>query len=90
MRVLLHSALLAVALPYAAEALRAKHIIAVMMENHSFDNMLGWLPGVDGVNGTGRCNVWNGKTFCATNNGAFSDPDPDHSVSVSYSYCSYR
>ena len=25
------------------------HIIVVMMENHSFDNLLGALPGVDGL-----------------------------------------
>lgn len=42
--------------------------------------MLGWLPGVDGVNATGRCNSYNGTTYCATNRGAYEDPDPDHSV----------
>jgi phospholipase C len=42
--------------------------------------MLGWLPGVDGVNSSGRCNTWNGSAHCATTRGAYSDPDPDHSV----------
>jgi phospholipase C len=51
-----------------------------MMENHAFDHMLGWLPGVDGVNAPGRCNTFEGKTYCATNRGAYEDPDPDHSV----------
>ena len=41
---------------------------------------LGWLPGVDGVNASGRCNSYGGKTYCATNRGAYEDPDPDHSV----------
>jgi phospholipase C len=62
------------------EAARVNHIVVVMMENHSFDNMLGWLPGVDGVNATGKCNTFQGKTYCATTRGAYSDPDPDHSV----------
>jgi phospholipase C len=67
-------------LTYGIEAARVKHIIAIMMENHSFDNMLGWLPNVDGVNATGKCNTFQGKTYCATTRGAYSDPDPDHSV----------
>ena len=64
----------------AASARRVDHIVYVMMENHAFDNMLGWLPGVDGVDGPGRCNAFEGKTYCATDKGAYSDPDPDHSV----------
>ena len=59
---------------------RVKHVVYVMMENHAFDNMLGWLPGVDGVDGPGRCNAFEGQTYCATDKGAYSDPDPDHSV----------
>jgi phospholipase C len=49
-------------LTYGIEAARVKHIIAIMMENHSFDNMLGWLPFVDGENATGKCNTFQGKT----------------------------
>jgi phospholipase C len=43
--------------------------------------MLGWLPGVNGVNTTNPvCNTYNGTTYCPTALGAYSDPDPDHSV----------
>jgi phospholipase C len=37
------------------------HIIVVMMENHSFDNLLGALPGVDGLtfDGSGRATAVN-------------------------------
>src|ERR1700683_15510 len=31
------------------EAMPFDHIVVVMMENHSFDNLLGALPGVDGL-----------------------------------------
>ena len=60
---------------------RNSQIIALMLENHSFDNMLGNLPQVNGVSPS-SCNTQNatGKTYCATKNGAYSDPDPDHSV----------
>ena len=74
------TALLAAAAAAAAAPLRVQHIVYIMMENHAFDNMLGWLPGVDGVNASGRCNTFEGQTFCATDRGAYSDPDPDHSV----------
>jgi phospholipase C len=74
-------ALVACAAAFATAApRRVNHIVYVMMENHAFDNMLGWLPGVDGVNAPGRCNVFENVTYCATDKGAYSDPDPDHSV----------
>jgi phospholipase C len=31
------------------EAMPFDHMVVVMMENHSFDNLLGALPGVDGL-----------------------------------------
>lgn len=53
-----------------------------MFENHSFENLLGYLPGVSGVKPT-NCNMdpASGKSVCVTPNGAWVDPDPDHSVS---------
>jgi phospholipase C len=46
------------------------HLIVVMMENHSFDNLLGALPGADGLSLDG-----NGKAT-NTNPGAPHTPDP--------------
>ena len=59
-----------------------KHIISIMLENHSFDNMLGYLNGTNGVKPTSPCNTQTstGESFCPTKRGAYSDPDPDHSV----------
>ena len=53
-----------------------------MLENHSFDNMLGYLSGANGVKPDSPCNTQtsSGQTFCPTNKGAYSDPDPCHSV----------
>src|SRR4051812_41671467 len=31
---------------------RWKYVVTMMMENHSFDNMLGWLPGVGDLDGS--------------------------------------
>ena len=63
-------------------ALRVKHIISIMLENHSFDNMVGYLNASNGVKPGSPCNTQTstGKTYCPTNRGAYSDPDPDHSV----------
>ena len=60
-----------------------KHVVVVMMENRSFDHLLGWLPGADGRQA--------GLTFTDTQGASFptyplapdyqgcSHPDPDHS-----------
>lgn len=73
------SALLTAALAGTAGALRAKHVIYLMMENHSFDNMLGNLPGCNGVNAS-VCNTYQGQQYCATNKGQWVDTDPGHSI----------
>ncbi len=53
-----------------------------MLENHSFDNMLGYLNASNGVKPNSPCNTQasTGKRYCPTNKGAWSDPDPSHSV----------
>lgn len=56
------------------------HVVVVMLENHAFDNILGLLPGVNGVDPKKDCNEYNGASYCSTDRGAWVDPDPDHSV----------
>ena len=51
-----------------------------MLENHAFDNMLGWLPGLSNPLTSADCNSYAGVNACATRRGAYEDPDPDHSV----------
>ena len=67
---------------------RVKNLVVLEMENHSFDNMLGWLkrknPEIDGLTGK-ECNMADpndptSKTFCVTDKGALVDPDPGHTV----------
>mmetsp|Transcript_19274 Transcript_19274/g.25112 ORF Transcript_19274/g.25112 Transcript_19274/m.25112 type:complete len:571 (+) Transcript_19274:99-1811(+) len=67
---------------------RVKHLIVLMMENHSFDNILGWLkqqnPEIDGLTGN-ECNYVDptdptSEQYCVTDQGALVDPDPDHSL----------
>src|ERR1700691_5253914 len=66
----------------APEASQIEHIIVVMMENRSFDHLLGWLPGANGKQAglsyadpsgkqvpTWHADVKNGCAFA----------DPDHS-----------
>jgi phospholipase C len=59
------------------------HIVVVMMENRSFDHLLGWLPGADGrqaglsyVDGTG---VSHATHPLAPDYQGCGHPDPDHS-----------
>src|SRR5262245_11157911 len=33
----------------ATKAAKFNHVVVVMMENRSFDHLLGWLPGADGM-----------------------------------------
>ena len=61
-----------------------KHTIVVMMENRSFDHLLGWLPGGNGhqagltyVDCTGETHPTNRLTTFV----GCSHPDPDHSPS---------
>lgn len=63
-----------------------KHVVVLQMENHSFDNMLGWLMQMNNskINGlTGKeynIDPTTNKTYYVTQNGALVDPDPDHSL----------
>jgi phospholipase C len=76
---------LAMGLTCIIHAHTIKHIIVVMEENRSFDHLLGWRPGVDGLKKT-DCNEikvgdpTKGK-FCATKNASnIQKCDPDHSL----------
>lgn len=65
-----------------------KHVVLLMFENHSFDNMLGWLTRnnsqVKGLvgNESNPLDPQNPSSprVVVTDRGAYSDPDPDHSV----------
>jgi phospholipase C len=68
-----------------------KHIVVLMLENRSFDNMLGWLydPGnkfpfdhvpanFDGVSGKRLCNRLNEhEEFCVEKGSVMTNPNPD-------------
>src|SRR5262249_15572180 len=57
-----------------------EHIVVVMMENRSFDHMLGWLPGANGKQANKYPDV-NGKmqsTYRLTSFTGCPHPDPDH------------
>src|ERR1700721_2862860 len=66
----------------APEASGVEHIVVVMMENRSFDHLLGWLPGANGtqaglsyVDNRGEAHpTYRLSTFVGC-----SHPDPDHS-----------
>lgn len=69
------------ALP-SPEASQIEHIIVVMMENRSFDHLLGWLPGANGrqaglsyLDSDGEAH----STYRLTTYVGCSHPDPDHS-----------
>ncbi|KAI4343599.1 hypothetical protein L6164_010933 [Bauhinia variegata] len=65
-----------------------KTIVVLVMENRSFDHMLGWMknsinPSINGVTGD-ECNPVSTKTpenesICFTDDADFVDPDPGHS-----------
>lgn len=65
-----------------------KTVVVLVMENRSFDHMLGWMkkainPLIDGVNGD-ECNPVNTTnpkhdSICFTDDAEFVDPDPGHS-----------
>lgn len=65
-----------------------KTIVVLVMENRSFDHMLGWMkkainPRINGVTGN-ECNSVSTKTLksqtiCFTDDAEFVDPDPGHS-----------
>ncbi|KAK4750689.1 hypothetical protein SAY87_004171 [Trapa incisa] len=65
-----------------------KTIVVLVLENRSFDHMIGWMkktinPNIDGVTGD-ECNpistnTSNPETICFTDDADFVDPDPGHS-----------
>src|SRR5262245_17329892 len=64
-----------------------EHIVVVMMENRSFDHLLGWVPGADGkqagltyIDNSGRQRSTNGLAPDYT---GCPHPDPDHSYDQS-------
>jgi phospholipase C len=66
----------------APEASQIEHIIVVMMENRSFDHLLGWLPGANGkqaglsfLDSSGHSH----PTAQLTTYVGCAHPDPDHS-----------
>jgi phospholipase C len=66
----------------APEASQIEHIVVVMMENRSFDHLLGWLPGANGrqaglsyLDSEGAAH----PTHRLTTYVGCSHPDPDHS-----------
>src|ERR1700761_442546 len=65
----------------APQASRIEHIIVGMMENRSFDHMLGWLPGANGkqaglsfTDNAGESH----PTYRLTTFNGIAHPDPDH------------
>src|SRR6185312_11607655 len=60
-----------------------EHVIVVMMENRSFDHMLGWLPGADGkqagLSYTDRNGAAHSTFALAPDFQGCSYQDPDHS-----------
>jgi phospholipase C len=69
------------ALPAPAQS-GIEHVVVVMMENRSFDHMLGWLPGADGRQAGLSFPDRNGvlrSTHHLTDFMGCAHPDPDHS-----------
>jgi phospholipase C len=60
-----------------------EHIVLVMMENRSFDHLLGWMPNADGHQAGLSYSDTNGNTFSthplAPDYQGCGHPDPDHS-----------
>lgn len=76
------AALAAGALPIAKDA-GFDHVVVVMMENRSFDHMLGWVPGADGVQAGTRLKDSAGNSYDSYNLApkfqSCELADPDHS-----------
>ena len=59
-----------------------EHIVVLMMENRSFDHVLGWLPGADGKQSGLSFKDHHGTSIATHHLGDFqgcAHPDPDHS-----------
>jgi phospholipase C len=76
-----------------------KHIVVLMLENRSFDNMLGWLydpgnpapfnivpPNFNGVSGKNLCNPLGNGEACVGQGTVMSNPNPDPNEGYNYVY----
>lgn len=76
-----------------------KHIVVLMLENRSFDNMLGWLydsgnpppfnvvpPNFHGLSGQKWCNPLGDKEVCAGQEDVMTNPNPDPNEGYNYVY----
>jgi len=67
-----------------------EHIIVVMMENRSFDNVLGALyppgPDFDGVCNTTLPNLWNGNKYWPVHGTDLTQPNPDPNEEFQFVY----
>ena len=66
----------------APEASQIEHIIVVMMENRSFDHLLGWLPGANGKQAGLSFLDSAGNSYPTAQLTTYvgcAHPDPDHS-----------
>ncbi len=43
-----------------------RHVVVLMMENHSFDHMIGWLPGIGELDGSQYNQDTNGNSYPVT------------------------
>jgi phospholipase C len=68
-----------------------KHIVTLMMENRSFDNVLGYLypqetPNFEGVEKTTLPNLWDGKEYWPQHGTDMIQPNPDPNEEYQYVY----
>jgi phospholipase C len=68
-----------------------KHIVTVMMENRSFDNVLGYLypkdtPNFEGVEKTTLPNLWDGNEYWPQHGTDMIQPNPDPNEEYEYIY----
>ncbi|HWS71298.1 MAG TPA: alkaline phosphatase family protein, partial [Thermoanaerobaculia bacterium] len=68
-----------------------KHIVTLMMENRSFDNVLGYLypketPNFEGVEKTKLPNLWNGAEYWPSHGSDMIQPNPDPNEEYQYVY----
>ncbi|RWR87030.1 non-specific phospholipase C6 [Cinnamomum micranthum f. kanehirae] len=85
---LLTSSLLQLSYFSSATQQPIKTVVVLVLENRSFDHMLGWMkkslnPTINGVTGT-ECNLQfpqnpQSPSICVSDDAQFVDPDPDHS-----------
>ncbi|MBB6254765.1 alkaline phosphatase family protein [Nitrospirillum iridis] len=58
-----------------------QNVIVLMMENHSFDHMLGWLPSIGELDGTQTNQDWAGNGYAVTEGADYrTNPCPQHQL----------